>query len=301
MKRFRELKISGNTIHLAINSYRLGDNIASFPTLRYLVKNGKNYGIRYKVHVINHNFNDIYKLALPDVEFDNYKGSNFPYLTHFAFSNVPTFASNLIDHISFNLAQTSLLTKDKIYPKVIPPNFDFDFDISNSVVISVGYTWETKKFTKKFIQEAIEKITSMGYLPVLVGTDCKNFDIDQSITFADKAINLVNKTNLIELLYIIYKSKAVITHDNGILHLAALTDTPILAAFTVTSPEHSLPLREKIFPIVTEVDCKLCAVKGIHTFNKFDKCPYGDYICLEDLTSEKFIKVLKESVLHNLF
>jgi ADP-heptose:LPS heptosyltransferase len=298
MNWIRGQKFQNKIIHLAINSYRLGDNIASFPTLKYLISNGKNYGINYKVHVINHHLNDLYRLALPELVFDNFTGSNFPHLTHFAFSNVPTFASNLVDYISFNLAQTSLSKENKTYPLLNPSTFSFDFDVSKSIIISVGHTWENKKFTNKFVEDISEWANSTGYLPVLVGTTNKNFDIMQHALSCEKSINLVDKTNLIELLYLISNSKAVITQDNGILHLSALTKTPIVVGFTATMPEHSLPIRDNIFPIITDVDCKFCAVKGIHTFKSFNTCPYGDYICVGDLKAEKFIKVLTENILN---
>ena len=76
-------------------------------------------------------------------------------------------------------------------------------------------------------------------------------------------INLINKLSLNDLVYILNKSKLLISQDSGIVHLAGMTDIPIYSFYTVIDPLTRLPIRNNIVGFlckyyVPDISCKYC-------------------------------------------
>jgi heptosyltransferase-2 len=77
----------------------------------------------------------------------------------------------------------------------------------------------------------------------------------------DMCLNLIGKTSLIDTLHIMDKSKLVITHDSGPIHLASLTRAPLIGIFGPTSPNSvvSLGRPNSIFlSLGNKVPCSPC-------------------------------------------
>jgi ADP-heptose:LPS heptosyltransferase len=180
------------------------------------------------------------------------------------------------------------------------------------VVVTTGYTSDTRVFLPQYINEITTYLNNKGYTPVFLGKTATTTGSKYVIkgSFATEinysaGINLIDKTNLFEATKVLQNSTAVIGLDNGILHLAGCLDVPIVGGFTTVKPEHRMPYRNGIlgqgyYPVVPpeSLKCRFCQSNWQFTINhNFTNCYYGDFQCTLDLKSEFYIKELEKILL----
>ncbi len=136
--------------------------------------------------------------------------------------------------------------------------------------------------TNKWLDLANE--ISQLYNVIIVGLDISISD-EFRLLESDKIINLIGKTNLVEVMEIIALSEGVISNDSGLMHVSASLDKKIIALYGSSSPSYTPPLisKEKRDIIYKDLDCSPC-------FKRV--CPLGHTKCLNDIK----VKEVKESV-----
>ena len=92
------------------------------------------------------------------------------------------------------------------------------------------------------------------------------------------ALSLVGELNLIELRELIARSALFVGPDSGPMHLAASTQTPIVAIFGPTLPAHFAPWRRKAIILQKDLDCRPC---------KQRECGTGDFRCLRTVSVDE--------------
>ena len=135
--------------------------------------------------------------------------------------------------------------------------------------------------TNKWLDLANE--ISQLYNVIIVGLDISISEKFQPLE-SHKIINLIGKTNLVEVMQIIASSEGVISNDSGLMHISASLDKKIIALYGSSSPSYTPPLisKEKRDIIYKDLDCSPC-------FKKV--CPLGHTKCLNDIK----VKEVKES------
>lgn len=303
-------------IHLMLNCGGLGDIIHTVPALNYLFKN-------YPWQK--------YKIWVPDYLIELFTNM-FPGQNIGGFSRAPSTADGVNTGIlSFNTQRHSSihihLTDYAFYilTDSLPKNdndknlpyFDFKYNIKSFklpekyVCVSPFFRSALRQFPPTTLNEISDFIKGTEYKLVVLGSNNQVFNREKNIKTdgvlnwvpkGDHIINLSNKTTIMQSLGILNGAKALVTLDGGLLHLCSLTKTPIIAGFTSVDPCSRIPYRdgkldENIKVITPEVDCKFCQTnwcmvyKGQHEFNK---CFFKDLQCVKEMTSNKFIKHLKE-------
>ena len=137
--------------------------------------------------------------------------------------------------------------------------------------------------TNKWLNLATD--LSKLYNVVIVGLDTSISHAFSSLE-SNKIINLIDKTNLAEVMEIIASSEGVISNDSGLMHVAASLDKKIIALYGSSSPTYTPPLisKEKKDVIYKDLDCSPC-------FKRV--CPLGHTKCLNDIK----VGEVKESVI----
>jgi heptosyltransferase-2 len=95
--------------------------------------------------------------------------------------------------------------------------------------------------------------------------------------------NWCGKTSLDEAIALIGMSKAVISNDSGLMHIAAALKTPQIAIFGSSDPAHTPPLSEKAKVIWLHLPCSPCHKR---------ECPLGHLKCLNDILPEQVFATL---------
>ena len=95
--------------------------------------------------------------------------------------------------------------------------------------------------------------------------------------------NWCGNTSLDEAIALIGTSKAVISNDSGLMHIAAALKTPQVAIFGSSDPVHTPPLSEKAKVIWLNLPCSPCHKR---------ECPLGHLNCLNDILPEQVFATL---------
>ncbi|HSW73039.1 MAG TPA: glycosyltransferase family 9 protein [Chlamydiales bacterium] len=134
-----------------------------------------------------------------------------------------------------------------------------------------------------------ENLQKDGHQILLIGASSDAW----TLPFFEKmdTINLIGKTELLELVSILKRVDLLITHDSGPLHLAKLAGCQTIALFGPTQPSEFLGHEPNIHYIWggKDLSCRPC-YDGKH----FAKCNRN--LCMEDITVEEVLTLAKKVV-----
>jgi ADP-heptose:LPS heptosyltransferase len=193
--------------------------------------------------------------------------------------------------------------KDKLLPK----------KFSKPIVVVAG-TWSCRrrKFSDRVMYRTCRYLKSKGYLPVIVGLterfmhkECKYGTYNVNY---EGCANLVDKLRPQELLSVISEAKAVVSPDSGIIHMAALTDVPIIGYYTIIGSDYIAPIRNDVvggdcIMINAPLTCQSCYSRTNNLWvcterhqDDLRKGYYkeGDADCVKALTVSTMIEALKQ-------
>jgi heptosyltransferase-2 len=108
-----------------------------------------------------------------------------------------------------------------------------------------------------------------------------------------KCFNLAGKTSLPQALALIAASRATVSNDSGLMHVAAALGVPQVAVFGSSSPLHTPPLSDKAAVLWLKndpayqppLDCAPCFQRD---------CPLGHTRCLNDIKPARALQALEE-------
>ena len=98
-----------------------------------------------------------------------------------------------------------------------------------------------------------------------------------------KIHNWCGNTSLDEAIALIGMSKAVVSNDSGLMHIAAALQIPQVAIFGSSDPAHTPPLSDKAKMIWLNMPCSPCHKRV---------CPLGHLRCLKDILPEQVLATL---------
>ncbi len=173
-------------------------------------------------------------------------------------------------------------------------------------------SWDNKRMAPRCFNGIKNYLVRTGITPVFLGNE--NFH-DKRKVEAHSAYDyrfgesLLGKTTLLEAAKIMESAQCVIGIDNGLLHLAATTNVPIVYGYTISSVEHTKPRREddlrvhNIYPDLKSLSCTFCQsrmrhfvsqIKGTHDFKT---CLYRDDACIETIANpEDWIRLIDRAI-----
>lgn len=102
----------------------------------------------------------------------------------------------------------------------------------------------------------------------------------------EQLFNMAGKTQLAEAIDLLATADQVVTNDSGLMHIAAALNKPLVAIYGPTSPAFTPPLSKSAKIVQIPVDCGPC-------FKRV--CPEGHHKCMQDLTAQSVISLIKPS------
>ena len=168
------------------------------------------------------------------------------------------------------------------------------------VACAIGGQHTTKKMP---VHKWIEFCKQLDFPIILLGGE-EDRAIGETIKQIDevKIYNACGKFNLHESANIIKRSRFVITHDTGLMHIAAAFKKPILSIWGNTTPWLGMfpyygynNLKDTVAPnsVIFEnrsLSCRPCSKIG------FDACPKKHFKCMEDIPVDKLLDKAKELI-----
>jgi ADP-heptose:LPS heptosyltransferase len=219
--------------------------------------------------------------------------------------------AHLVDAFSAAIANCILKEDEKDYLYVerrfLPVN---PVKVPKYVVISYGSTTEHRKMLPEVFAELKEYFLERDYDVVLLGkrdhelsvgglelTSPKFDDVD-----VEGCIDLIDKTTLVESLTVLHEADLVLGVDGGLLHLAGMTDVPIVAGFTSVDPYYRVIYRHgergwRYYPVEPDSECRYCQTSTFCTFGiNFHICNTRSLECMKSLTADKWIAQIKKAL-----
>ena len=154
---------------------------------------------------------------------------------------------------------------------------NFKLQTSNFVAFVIGAAHATKRLPTEKIIEICHQIT----LPIfLIGG---KEDVERGDLIISKSnsyvVNLCGKLNLNQSASVVQQAQKVVTHDTGLMHIAAAFGKDIISVWGNTIPEFGmtpyLPTAGSQIMEVKNVSCRPCSKIG------HDSCPKGHFKCMQ--------------------
>lgn len=277
----------------------LGDQICRLPAIKKMVSNPH---VFIKLHCPSY-FLDFAKEMLkdiPQIEFLTLSDPKLPFGMDFNPDKLSSLAIHLVHHAYMfllgELPDDASYLKAPLGPRVQEGDY---------VIITTGFTAKVREWDPSSVNAVVNWCLDNQYIPIFLGSkEIKHNDVENiNATFSneiqwDQGKDLRGQTSLMEALHLMQYAKAVVGVDNGLLHLAGMTDVPIIAGYTSVLAKHRMPIRNNIIGYnVTTVEPDNCY--GCQSLIKFDFnhdfriCYHGDYTCTKELTSNKWIRALE--------
>lgn len=295
-------KARDKVVNFILHSGGIGDYLCAIPALEYVAEYQPNvYGEVFVVDAM--------------VEIVAHILKKYPRWTVFGReATIPAEKANQPGFMPFlrpvNATGCHLLDLGFIYyANLHPPHEDFNrypiLDLSEIqtetpavryAVMTPGATTLNRTMKSKAFNGIKDHLVKLGIVPVFLGkktiTDIRAINYEADYDYSG-GLDLREQTTLFQAAGIMSKAELVVGLDNGLLHLAACTDVPILFGYNIASPEHRRPRRAsgniwEIYPDPKELPCTFCQSRMRFLFDHdFANCVYRDNKCLDILNDPK--------------
>jgi ADP-heptose:LPS heptosyltransferase len=170
----------------------------------------------------------------------------------------------------------------------LPPNMTLSGSLpSTYVAFAIGAQHFTKRMPVHKIAEFISVLDSIVVL--LGGQQDAAAGIAVQQMLGEKVINLCGKLSFDESALVVKNATKVITHDTGLMHVAAAFKKEIISVWGNTVPEFGMYPYYGKYQVnnnqlqVHGLSCRPCSKIG------FAACPKGHFRCMEDQVFKGFI------------
>lgn len=152
----------------------------------------------------------------------------------------------------------------------------------------IGFVIGAKHFTKQLPEEKIISICKKVDQPIILLGGKEDMERGANI---EKAVgptiyNGCGKYNLNQSASIIKQAKKIISHDTGLMHIAAAFKKDIISVWGNTVPAFGftpyLPGENSKIVEVKDLSCRPCSKIG------YDKCPKGHFKCMWEIEESEF-------------
>lgn len=143
-----------------------------------------------------------------------------------------------------------------------------------------GSKWFTKQWGTENYRELARLLLKQYQCKIICFGGNGEFDLGSRIEEQnrDKIKNFIGKLTLRESAAVLKRTALVIANDNGFMHLAAATGTPVVAIFGATVPGFGFsPWGDNNTIIEKDLYCRPC---GIHGSNR---CPEKHFRCMKEI------------------
>jgi len=165
--------------------------------------------------------------------------------------------------------------KDKVQQQDLPASHHAGF-----IGIVIGAALETKQLPTEKLKELCSKIQHPIIL--LGGPEDKKRGDEIASVDSIKIYNACGKFNINESADLVRRSKFIITHDTGLMHIGAALKKPMLSVWGNTVPAFGMTayygddaVKDKRYEI-NYLRCRPCSKIGYH------QCPLGHFKCMND-------------------
>ena len=291
-KNFEKILISNPYVDKVFSIEKeISEVITDLKSMNYdyvidLHKNLRSLHVKKALGVKSFSFN---KLNIEKWLMVNLKINRLPN-THIVDRNLETVASLGVENDGAGL-DYFIPKEDEIDLHEISKKFNFPIAESKYIAFVIGAAHATKRLP---VEKIIDICNGLNLPIILIGgkEDFENGDII-STKSTGYVLNLCSKLNLNQSASIVKQAQVVITHDTGLMHIAAAFRKKIISIWGNTIPEFGMypyyptASKEEVFKNniveVKGLSCRPCSKIG------YNKCPKGHFKCMQMIDTEGII------------
>lgn len=175
--------------------------------------------------------------------------------------------------------------KDLVSIASLPVTFRKGF-----IIFAIGANHATKRMP---VEKIIDLIKNIDLPVVLLGDGNDKIQGDQIVSAAgNNVLNTCGLYNINQSASIVKQSKVVISHDTGLMHIAAAFSKKIISVWGNTVPEFGMypyqPDPDSIIIGMENLKCRPCSKLG------FKKCPKKHFRCMNDINTEHVARLARD-------
>lgn len=163
----------------------------------------------------------------------------------------------------------------------------------NVLAVVLGGTYYTKRWPPEYFVELIQRLNRPV---VLLGGKDSLEEVAQIIPHIQvPCIDAVGRYELLSSAALMHGCGAVLTHDTGLMHIAAALQMKVFSLWGNTVPEYGMTPYHTDHHIleIKGLGCRPCSRLG------FDRCPKGHFKCMRDLKPETVLHYLEQFAFGN--
>lgn len=255
--------------------YFLGDN------LNLLITDLKKENYDYVIDLHNNLRTRIikWKLGIKSFSFDKLNIQKW-LLVNFKINILPKV--HIVDRYLATVANLGIINDQEGLDFFLPSNSSLDvteFEIpKNFVVFAIGGQHFTKRLPAHKISECCSKINQPI---VLIGgqEDLPEANRVLELSQQNVILNLCGRISIAQSAELIKNSQYVLTHDTGMMHIAAAFKKKIYVIWGNTIPDFGMYPYHSPYENIenTHINCRPCSKIG------FEKCPKSHFKCMNDI------------------
>lgn len=224
-----------------------------------------------------------FRLGMPAKSFNKLNMEKFM-LTNFKLDKMPKI--HIVDRYLETVKHLGVKNDNQGLDFFLSANDKLDISIfpKNYIVFVIGGQHATKILPNEKIISIIKKVNK----PVLLLGGPEDAHRGEEIAKAcDKVVNTCGKYSILQSASLVQQATMVITHDTGMMHIAAAFNKKIYSVWGNTVPEFGM------YPYLESEQSKRIEVKGLNcrpcSKIGYDKCPKGHFKCMQEIDENLFL------------
>ena len=224
-----------------------------------------------------------FRLGMPAKSFNKLNMEKFM-LTNFKLDKMPKI--HIVDRYLETVKHLGVKNDNQGLDFFLSANDKLDISIfpKNYIVFIIGGQHATKILPNEKIISIIKKVNK----PVLLIGGPEDAHRGEDIAKAcNKVVNTCGKYSILHSASLVQQATMVITHDTGMMHIAAAFNKKIYSVWGNTVPEFGM------YPYLESEQSKRIEVKGLNcrpcSKIGYDKCPKGHFKCMQEIDENLFL------------
>ncbi len=172
--------------------------------------------------------------------------------------------------------------KDEVDINTLPDNFRNDY-----IAFAIGAQHATKRLPDEKIISICRKLNN----PVMLLGDKNDSIVAEKVKNAigDNIYNACGKFSLNQSASLVKQARIIISHDTGLMHIAAAFKKQIISVWGNTIPEFGM------YPYMSGKGSEIIEVKGLNcrpcTKIGFSQCPQKHFKCMNDIDENRIVEI----------
>ena len=212
-------------------------------------------------------------------------------LVNFKVNRMP--ATHIVDRYLDTVRFLGIKNDDKGLDYFINEEYDLRTLLPSTHLHYVGLVIGAQHATKRLPQHQLIKLCKDLRQPVVLlgGPDDQLRGAEICDSAGKHVFNGCGKFTLDQSAYLVKMARQIISHDTGLMHIAAAFKKPVISIWGNTVPQFGMyPYKttESIIVEVNDLHCRPCSKIG------YKKCPLGHFKCMNDIDISFVIKSTKD-------